>query len=1038
MMLDYIFKKSTGIFLFTLVLILFGIYIVLKLPVMMYPQTRRPQVQIDLRHSGISAVDFQEQYAGPIESRLLSLKNIDLIETTYSTDSSRFNLTFDWNVISDDARTAVENIMVSIDSTLPNEIRDSYNVRYRDGENAGYLVMGITSGSLPSEALYQILKNNLETKLNQLQDLDEIGFYNTQRLIVDVTLDQKKMLAYGITILDVNSALQSGFLPQPLGSIRTSTGRLSLRLEKSGKSLKDLPRIEVKKVGDSSITLDDIATLNIQYTLPSRVFLVDEIPAVQLTATPVEGGNINYMTSEIQRIMEDARVTGVIPEDSKFSLYLDPAKYIKKSIENVIQAAMIGGFLAIIIVFLILGEWKNTLIIAASLPVTIILNFLLMGIFKVSINLISLGGLALAVGMIVDSTIVVMENIHRHRKEPENLNTPLKQVILESVAQVRSPVIASTLTSVLVFLPISFTAPLTNAILGDQARTVVFCLLVSLIVSLTIVPLTSYQLFRFSKNRTKRKKRKHLVQNHIESVIKKIISIYHKSLEMLLHKKRRAFIFLFLAFSALAVSVLVVLPEIPREIISTPTSDRIVLFFRNSNISDPEELMKEILPDMNLTIENILGDRLVNKYTNLSGRFNQTFLDLRSSEDTEEAITLLQKEFVSKGDWYYSILPWDPAALPLPRSFDFQMSIYGPDPGIKVDLLIAIQGLLNQEELYRRIFTRPSSSIIEQLNMKPREETINKLPPWSESSLVSLIRRVLTGTSSITLNDGSNDVNVSADYPSENLDTREEIEDFLIPWKQSFVPLKHFFDFSTSKGVSQIYSQNGEPAFQIYGSAGFRISDAKRLEIQKETQAYLKEVLVLPEGYSYSFDNPRVEMDKSIDSLFFALIISIVLIYILLAFQFNSLWIPIIILVTIPLGFIGVILSLRIFNSTLNLNSLLGTILLGGIVVNNAIIMIDFYQKNRKNYPDYKSALISTATIRFKPILITTLTTIFGMLPLAIGLGEGSNILQPLGIAVSGGLIVSTLFTIYAVPSIIFLTHSSKNIPDNRAKGVNF
>lgn len=1005
-MLNFIIKKSTGIFLITLILLVLGIYTVLNLPVMMYPQTRRPQVQIDLRHSGISAVDFQEQYSEQIESRLLSLKNVALIETTYSTDSSRFNITFDWNIKSDDARVAVESIMISINSSLPNEIRDSYNVRFRDGENAGYLVMGVTSESIESEDLYQILKNNLEPKLNQLQDLDEVGFYNTQRLIVDIILDQKKMLSYGITILDINSALQSGFLSQPLGSLRTSIGRLSLRLEKNGRVLNDLPRLEVKKVGDSSITLDDIAKLNIQYTLPRRVFLVGEKPAVQLTATPVEGGNISYLTKEIEKIMQESVATGTIPADSKFSLYLDPAKYIGKSIQNVIQAALIGGILAIIIVFIILGEWKNTFLIALSLPVTIVFNFVLMGLFNVTINLISLGGLALAVGMIV-----------------------------ESVTQVRSPVIASTLTSVLVFFPISFTAPLTNAILGDQAKTVVFCLLISLIVSLTIVPLACYHLFKFN---IKRRKKVGFLQIHIEGFINRIIDIYHRSLKWIIQRKLRAFLFLFISFTALVVSILVILPEIPKEIISTPTSDRIVLFFRNTNISEPNELMSDILPGMNRKIEEILGDRLVSKYTNLSGRFNQTFLDLRSSIDTEEAITLLQNEFVSKGDWYYNIISWDPAALPLPRSYDFLMSIYGPDPEKKVEILVAIQELLTQEKLYSRIFTRPSLSIIEQLDIKPRQETINKLPPWSESNLVTLIRRVLAGTSSITLGDGLNSVDVSANYPSEDLDTREEIEDFLIPYKQSFVPIKHFFDFNTSKSVSQIYSQNGELVFQIYGSAGFRVSDSKRMEIQEKTENYLKDVLTLPEGYSYSFDNPRVEMDESIKSLFLALAISIVLIYILLAFQFNSLWIPIIILVTIPLGFIGVIISLKIFNSTLNLNSLLGTILLGGIVVNNAIIMIDFYIKARGNYPDYKTALVSTATIRFKPILITTLTTIFGMLPLAIGLGEGSNILQPLGTAVSGGLIVSTFLTIYAVPSIISLTHSNKIKNQNKLKGLNF
>ncbi|MBN2618712.1 MAG: efflux RND transporter permease subunit [Spirochaetales bacterium] len=1022
-MLDYIFSKSKGFFLITFILLLMGVFFIFRLPVMMYPQTKRPQVQIDLRHPGISAVDFHDQYASTIESRLLSISDIETIETTYSTDSSRFNLVFNWNIESDIAKTNVENLMVSINSALPNEIKDSYNVRYRDNENAGYLVMGVTSESTPSETLYQILKTNLESKLLQLKDVDDIGFYNTQRLLVDITLAQRKMLSYSITINDVNTALQSGFLSQPIGSMKTKDGRLSIRLDRNSRTLETLPRLEIKKIGDSSITLDDISNIDIRYTLASRVFLVEGTPAVQLTATPIDGGNISEMTKEIELIMDNAIVNNLIPKDAKFSLYLDPAKYIKKSINNVIEAALIGGFLAILIVFFILGEWKNTFVIAASLPVTIILNFLIMAIFNVTINLISLGGLALAVGMIVDSTIVVMENIHRHRKDNElnKTNITWKNIVLDSVSQVRSPVIASTLTSVLVFLPISFTAPLTNAILGDQARTVIFCLFLSLLVSITIVPLVSFYLFKNKDDSMKRITGK--FQSIIENFMDIIVKAYKDSLHWLIRRNKRAFIFLLLAFTCVLFSGIYIFPKIPKEIISTPTSDRIVLFFRNTNITDPEEIMRDVMPEINNKIDRILGERVLKKYTNLSGRFNQTFIDLKSVKDTDESINLLQNEFISEGDWYYNILAWDPAALPLPNSFDFQISLYGPDPGKKIELLTSIQELLNEAKLYQRTFTQPSSSVIEILNLYPREETISQLSPWNESSLTSLIRKILSGSSSITLNDGIEDIQVTAKYPESEIDSKEKLEDFLIPWKQNFVPLKHFFNFKNSKGVSQIYSKNGEAAFILYGSAGFMISDSERMKLQEKTKEYLRDVLQLPEGYSYSFDNPRKEMDDSIKSLFLALSISIILIYILLAFQFNSLVTPIIILVTIPLGFIGVILSLWIFKSTLNLNSLLGTILLGGIVVNNAIIMIDFYLKYRDEYPNYILALISTSSLRFKPIIITTLTTIFGMLPLAIGLGEGSDILQPLGIAVSGGLLVSTIFTIYAVPSILILTH---------------
>lgn len=1022
-MLDLIFRKSTGFLLLTALLFVLGLLILFRLPVMMYPKTQRPEVQINMNHQGISAVDFQKQYADYIEPRLLSLDDLDLLETTYSTDSSRFNLTFNWNIDSDEARSEVENLMISIDSTLPEVIRDSYSVRYKDSENAGYLVMGLTSESTPAESLYQLLKTNLEPQLSRISDVDEIGFYNTRRLVVDLKLEQMKMLSYGITINDVNSALQSGFLPQPLGSMDTDDGRLSVRLNKAGGQLGDLARLEVKKVGDSIISIDDIAVLDIRYTLPSRVFLVEGEPAVQLTATPVEGGNVTAMTREIRKIIQDSMENGQIPSDTELFLYLDPAKYIQNSINNVIHAALLGGVLAIFIVFIFLGELKNTLLIAVSLPISIIFSFILMKIFNLSINLISLGGLALAVGMIVDSTIVVMENIHRHRNKmiSDDLTGDFqwKKTIFSAVGQVRAPVIASTVTSVLVFLPISFTAPLTNAILGDQARTVVFALIASLGVSLTIVPVIAYYSFRGAalKNRKSGK-----LQSSLEKFTKTLIKTYSRSLQSLLKRKIQVVIFLIFSFIILLVSVFLILPLIPKEIISTPASDRIVLFFRNSAVSDPEILMEEFIPEMNRQIEEALGDLLLQKYSNISGRFNQTFLDLRSSQDSDEAIRRLQKIFISEGDWYFNIMTWDPAALPLPHNYDFQLSLSGPDPSVKVELLNNLQLLLTEKELFRRVITRPSSTITGQLNLTTREGTIDEFAPWTEQSLSLLIRRILGGTSTIDLTDGNEDVEVTAEYPEDQIDSREELEDFLIPWRQHFIPLKHFFDFDRTNGVSQVSSENGEPVFRLYGYAGFRISDSERLRIQNEARDLIFEEVVFPSGYSYTFDNPRIEMDSSIRSLFTALLISIVLIYLLLVFLFNSFWIPLVILITIPFGFIGVIFSLWIFKSTLNLNSLLGTILLGGIVVNNAIILIDFYLKSSATGKNRKRALIEAASTRFLPIVITSFTTLFGMLPLAIGLGEGSNILQPLGIAVSGGLLVSTVFTIYAVPSLLFLT----------------
>lgn len=317
---------------------------------------------------------------------------------------------------------------------------------------------------------------------------------------------------------------------------------------------------------------------------------------------------------------------------------------------------------------------------------------------------------------------------------------------------------------------------------------------------------------------------------------------------------------------------------------------------------------------------------------------------------------------------------------------------------------------------------QPSSTLSDELVLEPRMGILAGFPGLSESRLNLLVRRILSGTSSVTMSEGEFDVDVSARYPDGAVDSREKLQNFLVPSDGRYVPLKHFFSFREEQNVSEIYAVNGEPEYDLFGRIFGDVSEKERRDFEQQVAERLRSELDVPEGYSWILENPQEEMEAAIRSLFVALAISIALIYLLLCFQFNSLWIPLVILVSVPLGFIGVVFSLRLFGSTVSLNSMLGTILLGGVVVNNAIIMIDFWLKSRDRYSDPHEALEQTAAIRFQPILITTLTTILGMLPIALGLGDGSNILQPLGIAVSGGLLLSTLFTLFVVPSLLSLT----------------
>jgi len=1024
-MLLYMFRKSIGFLLLFVLLCATGGLLVTRLPIQLYPQTRRPRVRAVIYHSGISAIDFSNEYAEDIESRFIAIDGVDIVEVEYENDRSDFTLTFDWKTDSERAKSDVESAMTSIMDMLPSEYEDRYTVRFFSGENAGYLMMGVTSRTVSPEELYKILKTAIQPRLNRIEDAESIEIFNVEEINAEVILKQMDMLAYGLTIEKVEEALLSGYRPESIGRLDDGNTAYSVRFRSGVESVYDIGKIIVAQKGNVSIRLQDIADIKIDYALPDRAFVMDGAPGIRVTASPVDGGNVRKMSQDVQHVLEEAKGEGILPDDSVFHLYLDPAEYINRSIRNVVQAAMIGAALAMLVILLSLGELRNTMLIGISLPVTLILSFILMYFFNVSLNLISLGGIALAVGMIVDPSIVIIENIHRFRREesPISDNGHLKDLIVRAVAQVRSPVVASILTSVLVFLPILFTAPLTNAILGDQAKTVIFTLLISMVVALTLIPLIASMAYRLKRRRPEPSSEASMrgLQRYSMGVMGFFINLYKTMLRGLIRRRWATVLFMLLSFGLLAFSVLRVLPLIPKEIISPPVSDRIVMFFRSPSIDDPEQIVQEIIPQMEARIKEQVGQYVEGTYADVWGRFNRYFINLTSAQHAEEVVDELQKLFVSDNTWYYNVMMWDPAELPLPRTMDLQISVHGDDPTETVTLLERVRDLINDTELYAWVFTDPSTNLSDELSMTSRVEVIDGYPELSESSLLRLVRKILGGTTTVEFEQDQTTIEVAAVYPESQIEGREKLENFLIPYNQSAIPLKHFFDFKEVTSISGIASENGERVFRLYARMSPGTPSALRSEYEQRVRDEVDAKLTIPVGYSVVFDNPQEEMQQAIQSLFIALAASVVLIYVLLAFQFNSLIIPLVILVTVPLGFIGVAFSLFLFKSTLSLNSMLGTILLAGIVVNNAIIMIDFYLKIGSSYGDRIDALVETSGIRFTPIVITMLTTVFGMLPIAIGIGEGSNIIQPLGIAVSGGLLVSTLFTLFMVPSILSL-----------------
>lgn len=1010
-MLQLLLQKRRILLLIILPMTIAGIYLYTKLPVNMYPVMRKPTIMVRVPHASYTAEDFHFEFSDKIEDRLNALDNLDNMEATYSAGRTQYKLEFEWNTDFKTAKSDVESEMNSLISSLPDECENFSVYSYRS--SGSYMTVAVYSSVMEQKQLYDLVEPVLRGRFSHVKDAEEISVESVEILQAELYLRVTDMLTYGLTPEAVASAIKSGYKNISIGTFKENNNVYNLRIKNGIDTVFDIENIIIKVIGNKKVLLKDIADVSVFYGLPSSIYTINGERGVIIYAEPKEDGNIKQMADDIKAILEEAKKD--LPDHITFYPLIDPSEFIDNAIINVVHSALLGAILAVFVILLFLGEWRNTLIIVISIPITMIMSFIMMYVFGVTVNLISLSGMTLAVGMVIDSSIVIMENIHRHRLEHVGKN--FIQMILDAVKEVRGSVIASTLTSICVFFPLSFTAPLSNAILGDIARTVVFALTASLFTGLFVTPVLAYYFYR---NVPATQEATGLAKIS-QGLVNRLINIYEKGLKFLLKSKVRCVAAIILSCSILFMLLIFIAPKITREIIATPKSNRISIRCYNNTIKDTEEFL-DAMQIIEQKIIDTLGDRLVSRYTNIRGtNWANTIVVLPSSKYLDDALDDLKDVIQNDSEWEFNIAGWDPSSLPLPRTYGLHIQVSGKDNLEIMHIMEKISDLVRKENLYRGTSTSPSIRQSDEIMLLPRRNELEHFPGFSISKLASMIKILLNGTQVIKVSENNQTLYIYLEYPEDEGRSIEDIMKYQLPYENKAFPFSHFFDYEKRRGVSEIRSDNGIETFNVYAHMNRGTPDYKKSEFEAIIKQKIAEEIELPPGYTVNFVDTQKVINEAVSSLFSTIIISVILIYMVLGIQFNSLRIPIIILTSIPLGLIGVITFLYSADSTISLNSLLGTILLSGIVVNNAIIIIDFYIFYRNKYKTRQEALIMVGRLRFTPILITTMTTLLGMLPIALALGDSTNIVQPLGIAVCGGLAVSTFLTLLLLPAILNL-----------------
>lgn len=1021
-MLKSIFGNPKRLFVCLAIVVGLGIYAGFTLPVSMYPATSKPSVRMWVPYGTYSSDKFREDFGKTIESRITKITNseIKVSETYvfYEEHGAYFEIDFDWNTPFDLAKKEVDAVAASITGVLPKEISDGLSVWQRN-RNSGFFAASVYSKEIGLKELYDITQPILQPKLDKILDAEQAVLWNPERYSINVKLYPDKLAQYGIYPSLIKRQIKDSLYSFTGSNLKLGNGNQNQRFEVSAsvKTVEELADLKIR-IGKKIVFLKELAEVDYGKDLHrERSFKTNGLSSLILFARPKSGANVKKMSEDILRVMAESKLE--LPKSLKTKLIVDPAAAINKSILNLIKDVFVAAAMAVLVLYLFIGGIKNVGTAAIEIPLSMIISFIAMKMAGMNLNLISLGGLALAAGMNVDASVVVLENIFKHRqnwlKQGKSCTTFKERLSLvhTAVSEVALPIMLSITTTLIVFIPMAFTSDLTNAILGDLARAVIFSHAVSGFIALIVVPTVRVLMLKSYSPTIP----------PLEKPYNKFQAIYEKALIKVLRFKFNKITSILVPFLLLGLLVITILPNLPKEVIGKPGSDWIYMSI-NAYDTKSGRHMENIMQEAESKALALIGGKVDYTWFEKNSRNNgQLMFKLFNRSDMKEIEKILKDNFENTPSRYFNIGDWNPAELPLPNEKHFDLNIKGN----KSDIFITaskVNSFLREENSYERFRHTPSLGKNYYFNFSPNKDVMLNLNANNYNVNLQDIAEV-SKISESPVNVGVLDYNKSiTDIKLSLHDKRYTNADSLMAYPLNLnnvvIPLSALGSFETIKRPGTIFVKDGQPLIRIRAYLDENKKDWEKIyeSVSKKLEA---EIPNLTKGTKSTIQikYPQQELKDSLSQLTNSLIFSLVLIFFILWMQFQSVKQVSVIMMTIPLGIIGVLTSLWLFDSYLSLNSALGIILLNGITVNNSILLTEVTNSLRAKGLRGEDLIITAVRKRLRPILITSLTTILGMFPVALGLGDGGKILQPLGIAVTCGLFLATSLSIFIVPTLL-------------------
>ena len=1048
-------ERRVTIVMFTVAIVLFGMVSLSRLKVNLLPDISYPTLTVRTELTGAAPLEVENLLTKPIEEAVGVIRNVRQVRSVSRSGQSDVTLEFRWGTDMDiagvDVREKVDILELPLEAGRPLLLRFDpssepimrLGLLQRESDESNPAIAEANLKSLRRLAEDRV-KNNLESEEGTAAVKVSGGLEDE----IQIRVDQQKLSQLGISIQQVAQRIRAENINLSGGRLEEGSQRYLVRTINEFQSVEEFADAIIATVAGRPVYLRDVATVVRGYKDREAITRVNGRESVELAVYKEGDANTVQVANRVGARLEELRET--LPDNLELIEIYDQSKFISAAIQQVTSAAIFGGVLAIMVLYGFLADARATTIIAISIPVSVIGTFLLMYSNDVSLNIMSLGGVALAVGMLVDNAIVVLENIVRKREKGEGILDAARN----GTAEVGSAVIASTLTTIAVFFPMVFISGIAGQLFRDQALTVTFALAFSLIVALTLIPMLAalgtgprYDTKNDESppNRFTRgvaaivlgfgaafkllawlaRKILWVPSRLMQGLYRSASGIYAPLLHWSLNHRA---IVLGGATGVFAATMLLV-PQLGTELIPQLSQGEFNVDFRLSPGAPLVETDRSIRTIQSATedIDNVelsysvagTGNRLDANPVDSGENTGTLSLTLKAGAGREEEIdamnTLRSKLAMLPGVQYeFSRPSLMSFASPL------QIEISGFDLVALQSANSALLAELNASDRFTDIKStvEPGNPEIQILFDQERAARLGLAVRDIADRVVANVRGELA--TRYTWRDKKIDVLVrSVDSRQASI---EEIRKLIVnPAADRPVTLEAVADIVVARGPAEIRRVAQERVAIItanlaYGDLGAAVVEAS---------AAINRV-VMPDGVAAMVSGQNEEMQSSFQSMQFALALAVFLVYLVMASQFESLLHPLIILFTIPLALVGAVLALFITGTTVNVVAFIGVIMLAGIVVNNAIVLVDLINQLQAQGKDQFDAIIEAGTARLRPILMTTLTTALGLLPMAIGFGEGSEVRTPMAITVIGGLLVSTLLTLIVIPVVYSLMDRKK------------